>query len=134
MALCNGCSLPRGDISKKNSTPSSLDPRLSPSTLIFLYILWSIYKIRETISGQCWLTVCDAGLTLAERLVYISGRGTIRNICLYIICGHFIRSIFHKHETVTQCWLNGGPPFTTSAQHYPSIGSACRGCWGSSSL
>ena len=41
---------------------------------------------RETIglSGQyiglCSVTVCNAGLTLAERLVYVLGRGTIRNI------------------------------------------------------
>ena len=56
--------------------PSTPDPR--PSTFIYLFIFYmSNYKIREPISGQCWLTVCDAGLTLAERLVHVWGSGTI---------------------------------------------------------
>ena len=70
------------DISKTPSTPSPLDPR--PSTLNFNFFIVFFYssnsKIRETISGQCWLTACDAGLILAERLVYVLGRDTIRNI------------------------------------------------------
>ena len=54
-------------ISRKPPRPSTLD--------FFLYM--SNYKIREPISGQCWLTVCDAGLTLAERFVHVWGSGTI---------------------------------------------------------
>ena len=71
-------------ISRKPPRPTTLDPR--PSTLIcYCFFGWTIYKIRETISGQCWLTVCDAGLTLAERILYILGIGTIRNICWQLI-------------------------------------------------
>ena len=60
------------DISKppRPTRPSTHDPRLY---LLFM----SNYKIREPISVQCWLTVCDAGLTLAERLVHVWGSGTI---------------------------------------------------------
>ena len=35
-----------------------------------------------------------------------------------------------KHDTSIQCWTNAGPPSTTLAQHYSSIGSMCRVCWG----
>ena len=66
-----------------------------PLTLIFFFLL-SIYKIRETISGQCWFTVCDAGPTLAERLLYILGRSTICNIW-----GHLIRRIIDCHLSPT---------------------------------
>ena len=36
-----------------------------------------------------------------------------------------------KHETLTQCCFNVGPPSLTSAQHYNNIGSTPRVCWDS---
>ena len=35
----------------------------------------------------------------------------------------------NKHETSTQCWANVGPPSTTLAQHWSSIGSMSRVYW-----
>ena len=58
--------------------PSTHDPR--PSTLIFFYRF--NYKIWEPILSDCWLTVCDADLTSAERRVHVQGSGTIRNIII----------------------------------------------------
>ena len=44
------------------------------STFFFFFFLdRSNYKIREPISGQCWLNVCDAAHTLAERLAHVWG-------------------------------------------------------------
>ena len=37
-------------------------------------------------------------------------------------------SLPRKHETVTQCWFNVGPPSTTSGQHWTNIGSMYRLC------
>ena len=34
-----------------------------------------------------------------------------------------------KHETLTQCWANFGPPSATLAQHQTSTGSTLRVCW-----
>ena len=34
-----------------------------------------------------------------------------------------------KHETLNQCWVNAGPTSTTSARHWPDIGSMSRVCW-----
>ena len=33
-----------------------------------------------------------------------------------------------QNNTLTQCWTNVGPPFPTSAQYWPSIGSMHRVC------
>ena len=34
-----------------------------------------------------------------------------------------------KHETLTRCWSNAGPPSATLAQHQTSTGSTLRVCW-----
>ena len=34
-----------------------------------------------------------------------------------------------KHDELTQCCFNGGPPSSASAQHKNSIGSTPRVCW-----
>ena len=41
-------------------------------------------------------------------------------ICVtqYVCCAS---CMFRKHETLTQCWVDVGPPSTTSAQHQPNI-------------
>ena len=39
------------------------------------------------------------------------------------------RSEPSKHEALTQCYFNVGPPSLTSEQHYNNIGSTPRVCW-----
>ena len=34
-----------------------------------------------------------------------------------------------KHETLTQCWFNVGPPSARLSQHWTNIGSMYRVCW-----
>ena len=69
--------------------PSTFDPRLN-------FFDRSNYKIRETISGQCWLTDCDAGLTLTERLMYVLGSGTYAILIrLYIDCHLSTTTVLH---------------------------------------
>ena len=41
------------------------------------------------------------------------------------LCG---KNTHSKHDTLTQCWANVGPPSTTLSHHEPSIGSKCRAC------
>ena len=36
--------------------------------------------------------------------------------------------VYCKHETLNQCWFNGGPPSAMLAQHYTEIGSTYRTC------
>ena len=118
-----------------------LDISKTPSPLDFFFIVFfyrSNYKIRETISGQCWLTVCDAGLTLSERLVYVLGRDTIHNIglmrgldkayrlpseshyCLTLTlaqhCSSPVIAKHSQHEALNQCWINAGQTSATMAQ------------------
>ena len=35
-------------------------------------------------------------------------------------------ALHSKHDTLTQCWVDVGPPSSTSAQHQPGIGSMYR--------
>ena len=107
----------------------------------------SNYKIREIISGQCWLAVCDAGLTLAERLVYVLGRDTIRNImrgldkayrlsseshhCLTLTlaqhCSNPVTWVIAKHsqhEALNQCWFSAVQTSATMAQCLRTVAGA----------
>ena len=65
-------------ISRKPPRP----PRPSTHDLRLQFFYRFNHKIRELILGHCWLTVCDADLTLAERRVHVQGSGTIRNIIM----------------------------------------------------
>ena len=119
--------------------PTTLESR--PSTLDFSFFIVffyrSNYKIRETIAGQCWLTVCDAGLTLSERLVYVSGGDTIHKINMRGLdkakklpseshhylpltlaqhCSIAVIAKHSQHEALNQCWFNAGQTFATMAQ------------------
>ena len=39
-----------------------------------------------------------------------------------------------KHETLSQCWANAGPPSSTLAQNWPNIGTTSHVCWYITSL
>ena len=47
----------------------------------------------------------------------------------YRVCWVQRPCVTSKHETLTQCWLNVGPPSATLARHQISIGSTPRVCW-----
>ena len=53
----------------------------------------------------------------------------VRSVCLSLCCEspiHFSPAIYIvqavKHETLTRCWANVGPPSTTLTQHSPILG------------
>ena len=43
-------------------------------------------------------------------------------------------SIPSKHKTLSQCWLNVGPPSTTSPQHWAGIGSISNALYGNNTI
>ena len=44
--------------------------------------------------------------------------------------GSMAQYLLSKHDILTQCWGNVGPPSLTLGQHCPSIWSMSRVCWG----
>ena len=66
----------------------------------------------EPLLVQCWSTFYDAGPTLNQQWLNAS--------CLQHPS---------KHEALSHCWFNVGPPSTTLAQHWTNFGSMPRVCW-----
>ena len=62
----------------------------------------------------CWPVVCETGPWLTQH--WVSAEGLLNTL--------------PASETLNQCWVNAGPPSTTSGQHWPNIGSMYRVCWG----
>ena len=54
----------------------------------------------------------------------------VMSCVFHIFCKSTLCVIFHrypsKHETLTQCWFNAGPPSATLDQHWTSSGRAFR--------
>ena len=78
-------------------------------------------------SHLLWLPLCTqrwghVGLPLSSQCilsVYLSH--SFLSVCPALSIEQAV-----KHETLTQCWANIGPPFTILSQHLPSIGLLCR--------
>ena len=47
------------------------------------------------------------------------------NVCQMLWRGH----LNSKHETLTRCWFDAGPPSATLEQHQTNIGSTRRAGW-----
>ena len=79
--------------------------------------------------GYCWPTVCDAGPVSNQHWFNTSCLlGLSLSVCAVVSPSsiHFSPALSMaqavKHETLTQCWTNVGPPSTTLSQHKPVLG------------
>ena len=81
------------------------------------------YKIGGPMSGQCWLTVCDAGLTFAKLLVHVYGSGKICNVSTW-----FPANTWHSSNVFSMLGQRGTASKRVE-QHWNHIGWMPPVCW-----